>query len=283
MNAGGVVASVRESPVSSISGTLLTGLFLAGLISGDGMVDKTALILTSTVGQNFYIWNLITAGFLETNFLKLLLSLLWVATAGCKVEAMLGIESYAIFVNVVNFACGVVTSIGLFSLYVLTRFEIYLTVPTYGESKQNVPHPIHPLRGSPHTHRANKVSHLNECVRTNIPPPTFPLGFGGVVAALAVALKRYTPRDSPIPIVPSLKCHQLPMLLFCLSLAAWTLGIPSFSHDFPFVGCGAYVGWWYLRFVQQNTDGTFINRCAVSSAICGLLPAQVLTYSPFIP
>ena len=101
-------------------------MFLAGLISGDGMVDKTALILTSTVGQNFYIWNLITAGFLETNFLKLLLSLLWVATAGCKVEAMLGIESYAIFVNVVNFACGVVTSIGLFSLYVLTRFEIYL-------------------------------------------------------------------------------------------------------------------------------------------------------------
>ena len=175
MNAGGVVASVRESPVSSISGTLLTGLFLAGLISGDGMVDKTALILTSTVGQNFYIWNLITAGFLETNFLKLLLSLLWVATAGCKVEAMLGIESYAIFVNVVNFACGVVTSIGLFSLYVLTRFKFTsLCRPTVRSNKMFHTPFIHcaVLR----THRANKVSHLNECAHHH-PSPLLPFRF----------------------------------------------------------------------------------------------------------
>ena len=41
-------------------------------------------------------------------------------------------ENFAIFVNVVNLTCGILTSIGLFSLYVITRFEIYLTIPTYG-------------------------------------------------------------------------------------------------------------------------------------------------------
>ena len=76
-----------------------------------------------------------------------------------------------------------------------------------------------------------------------------------------MALKRFTPRDTPIPSVPSLKCHHLPMLLFSLSFAAWTLGITSFSHDFPFVTCGIYIGWWFHRFVHHNADGRCVCVC----------------------
>ena len=127
-----LIASVMDAPVSSACATLLTILFLAGLIDGS-VVDKTALILAHTVGQNFYLWNLVSSGLLETNILKLLFSLFCVGTAGRQIESILGIESFAIFLNVVNLACGVVTSVALFSLYVITRFEIYLTLPTYGE------------------------------------------------------------------------------------------------------------------------------------------------------
>ena len=118
-----LIASVMDAPVSSACATLLTILFLAGLIDGS-VVDKTALILAHTVGQNFYLWNLVSSGLLETNILKLLFSLFCVGTAGRQIESILGIESFAIFLNVVNLACGVVTSVALFSLYVITRFEI---------------------------------------------------------------------------------------------------------------------------------------------------------------
>jgi membrane associated rhomboid family serine protease len=228
------VEHLRKSPVTSICAALLVVLFVASLIDTTALLELTALVLTNTVGQNFYIWNVVSAGFLETNILKLVMNLALAVVVGHQVEATMGMENFAIFVNVVNLACGILTSIGLFSLYVITRFEIYLTIPTYG--------------------------------------------FGGVLGALFVALKRYTPRASPVAAVPSLKCHQLPMLLFSLSLAAWTLNISSFSHDFPFVICGIYVGWWYQRFVLVNSDGMFFSFSDIelSSSCFTIICIQVL-------
>ena len=54
-------------------------------------------------------------------------------------------------------------------------------------------------------------------------------GFGGLIGALAVGLKLIAPRETPIPTIPSLKCHHLPMLLGIASMFCWTLNITAFA------------------------------------------------------
>mmetsp|Transcript_13115 Transcript_13115/g.31016 ORF Transcript_13115/g.31016 Transcript_13115/m.31016 type:complete len:88 (+) Transcript_13115:38-301(+) len=68
---------LTETPVSSVATTLLLLFFVGSLLGGEAVVAKTSLVLTDTVGTNFYLWNLVTAGFLETNVLKLALDLAW--------------------------------------------------------------------------------------------------------------------------------------------------------------------------------------------------------------
>jgi hypothetical protein len=154
--------------------------------------------------------------------------------AGRQVEASLGVESMAIFVNAINLACGVLTSTALFSLYVLFRFEVYLYMSSYG--------------------------------------------FGGIAAALAVALKLLRPVDSPLAAVPALQHQHLPMLFCLCSLISWSLGVASMSKDMPFVLVGTFCSWWYLRFVQRHPDTGLTGDTSDEFAFVTLFPPGMRRY-----
>lgn len=205
-------AELKAHPVTVVALTLLSMLFLAGLIAHGTVAHRTSLVLANTVGMNFYVWNFFSAGFFETNVFKLAADAVWLLTAGRLLEDSMGLEGFALFIVTVNGVNGIVTSMGLFVLYVITRLEQVLFMEVYG--------------------------------------------FGGLVAALAVALKLHSPEEAPIPTVPALRCKHLPLLLGLLSVMLWTLGVSSLSKDMPFVVTGIYASWWYLRFVHRNSDGT---------------------------
>mmetsp|Transcript_65131 Transcript_65131/g.130990 ORF Transcript_65131/g.130990 Transcript_65131/m.130990 type:complete len:325 (+) Transcript_65131:56-1030(+) len=223
-----------EAPVTSIASILLTVLFVATVIAGDFFTEKAYLVLSDTVGEKFYIWNLYTAGFLETNLFKFSAYLAWLTYAGRQVEGALGVESMAIFVNAINLACGVLTSTALFSLYVLFRQEVFLFMSTYG--------------------------------------------FGGLAAALAVALKLLKPKESPLPALPAVQHQHLPMLLCLCSLISWAAGLEFLAKDTPFVVVGTYCSWWYLRFVQRHPETGFTGDASEEFAFVTLFPPGVRRY-----
>jgi hypothetical protein len=151
-----------------------------------------------------------------------------VVVLGRKAEGAMGTESFAIYVAIVNLACGAITSAGLFTLYVITRFETYLFRSTYG--------------------------------------------FGGIAAALAVALKLFYPHEALFSFAPTLQCQHLPTLLVLISLIAFVLGIEAVGIDAPFVIVGTYVGWWYLRFVHQSGSDESPGNVSEEFAFVTLFP-----------
>jgi len=54
-----------------------------------------------------------------------------VSVAGRRVEAAMGIESFAVMAALVNLACGILCSTALFALYVLTRYEVRAILQEY--------------------------------------------------------------------------------------------------------------------------------------------------------
>lgn len=154
--------------------------------------------------------------------------------AGRKVEGAIGVESMAIFLNVINLACGMLTSTALFSFYVLLRFEVFLFMATFG--------------------------------------------FGGMAAALAVALKLLRPKEPPIPSVPAIQHQHLPLLLCLFSLISWALGVTAASQDMPFVVTGTFCSWWYLRFVQRHPETGQTGDVSDEFAFVTLFPPGLRRY-----
>lgn len=127
-----MVEWAKAHVVTAVSIGLVTVLFFAGLIAPGSVAPRVSLVLANTVGMNFYIWNFFSAGFFETNVIKAVADVVWLLSAGRLLEEAMGLEGFALFVVIVNGINGLVTSMGLFSLYVITRLEQVLFMDTYG-------------------------------------------------------------------------------------------------------------------------------------------------------
>ena len=183
------------------------------------VVEGLGLIVANTTGTHFFVWNLVTAGLLETSFLKLVLSVGALVGAGRQLRdgrALFAEEQwwgYALYLLAASAAGGVGTSITKFSIYVLVRDDTLLFSNTHGAA--------------------------------------------GLLAALAVALKRIDPAWRPAPeLLPSLTADGLPGIAVALPAVCALLPLPAplapLGDDALFGLFGALAAWFYLRFVHPS-------------------------------
>jgi membrane associated rhomboid family serine protease len=120
-----------EHPVTSMLLIVLPLLFTGSLISST-VLKSTALIWNQTFMERFCVWNLVTGSLLETNAVKLALSLCGIARFGPTVETSLTSVWFGAYLFIVCLASGVITSVAVFTLYVITRYEYLLSIEVHG-------------------------------------------------------------------------------------------------------------------------------------------------------
>jgi len=152
------------------------------------------------------------------------------AAAGRKLEGVYGVESFAILVFGSNLACGVLTSVFLFMLYVVTRFETFLFTPTYGAAGLV----------------AALAVGLKQAAPRESPFAALGLGGGGHGGGLT--------------------CGHLPLLHLVLVGLCWAGGLEAFGRDLPFACVGTYASWWYLRFVHRAEPALSLNLSSSTSS-----------------
>ena len=120
-------------PVTSAVGALVVFVAMLSAFLAKAMTPTLGLIVANTTGTRFFIWNLVTAAFYETSLLRALPGAAAIVWAGREVEPRFGPWYYfAGYVFLCALACGVITSVGLFVAYVLTREDELLFRVTHG-------------------------------------------------------------------------------------------------------------------------------------------------------
>lgn len=114
--------------------TMLAILVLCSVASAArlGAHEALALIWNHTFMTQFYVWNVLSSSFVETSFVKLLLSFMGILGMSPAAEESLGNLGLAVFIVVVAIGSGMVTSAGIFFAYIITRDEYLLDLEVHG-------------------------------------------------------------------------------------------------------------------------------------------------------
>jgi len=108
-------------PLIKILASILTILYFIGSIFPSSK-DFFALVPGYTIPPHFYIWNIITAGYLETSFLSLVVDILVLVTAGKYLESVWGGPRELLkFIFLVNALTGLSTFLLLIFLYAVRQ------------------------------------------------------------------------------------------------------------------------------------------------------------------
>ncbi|CAM9585137.1 unnamed protein product [Chrysoparadoxa australica] len=132
---GGLVpySSPQAQPLTTIIAGTCTLIFCLSLVvPGDGVVNLFGLSWMNTLMGKFYVWNLVTGSFVETNLLKAAVGAAGIGLLGPTTEESLGQVGGLMYILIVAAASGVVSSCSLFTIYVITRYEHILSIAIYG-------------------------------------------------------------------------------------------------------------------------------------------------------
>lgn len=100
---------------------------------GPSFVKCFSLVPQSTIGK-FFVWNVTTAGFFETQLPAALMSIPLFVLLGRWIEPIWGAKELAVTAIVVNTAAGTATFVAMFIFYVATRSQRYIFTPIGGLS-----------------------------------------------------------------------------------------------------------------------------------------------------
>mmetsp|Transcript_6453 Transcript_6453/g.9688 ORF Transcript_6453/g.9688 Transcript_6453/m.9688 type:complete len:360 (-) Transcript_6453:34-1113(-) len=125
------------SPLNFSYSTTISLIILISFFSIFGSINQTffrsvALIWNETFMLQYNVWNLVTGSLVETNAIRYVLSVVGVAFYGPKAENFIGSVYLAVYLLFVSLFCGVVTSVAIFVLYVITREEYLLSIEVHG-------------------------------------------------------------------------------------------------------------------------------------------------------
>lgn len=91
-------------------------------------VNAFALLPVATIGQS-KLWNVVTAGFLDTSAPAAALNIALIATAGKWIEASWGSRSLLLYILLINFLSGSLTYVTMLFMYAITRSDVYFFRP----------------------------------------------------------------------------------------------------------------------------------------------------------
>jgi len=167
-------------------------------------------------------WQVLTSGLIEGNIIGLILSITGLLFLARIIEPHYGSRSFIKFLLASLAACGTMTFICLtFCYYIITIFE----------------------------NRGNG-DHLSQAGYLLYNPIR---GFQGGLAAMLVAVKQVIP-DNEVSLFGGalyFKARHLPAVYILLT-SVISLPLHAAANIIPFVVFGAYSGWLYLRFFNEN-------------------------------
>lgn len=108
---------------------LATCMSAAGALPGAGplVVSLCALVPQSTIGR-FYLWNVVTAGFIEVRPALCVVTLPALVVMGRWIEPVWGGKELAVFALVVNASAGLAAFASLMFAYAVSRSQTFMYV-----------------------------------------------------------------------------------------------------------------------------------------------------------
>mmetsp|Transcript_9806 Transcript_9806/g.14727 ORF Transcript_9806/g.14727 Transcript_9806/m.14727 type:complete len:369 (+) Transcript_9806:63-1169(+) len=212
---------------------LVLGLTVFGMLGVfvPSSSEYFALVPANTAMVKFRIYNLVTAGYFDTNPIMAIVNTVVALIVGRMLERKWGLEfiklavisylsvcsniqsmKFKLFQAVVNLATMILVFVMMVAFYASTMKDKFLFTPVSGFSAAN--------------------------------------------AAFGVALKQIAPNQNCISSTDKIKFKDLPMIVVAFAVAFFFAGITSFP-DLLLVLFGTYFGWLYLRYFMKYPSSSF--------------------------